>query len=359
MAKIKDVARRAGVSVSTVSNVLSGKKYVSEALSIRVMDAVNELGYQADPIAQMLKTSKSYTVGIVSTEIGGVFFPSVLKGLYDILRKNGYNLQVFEADGRDDHHKTWERVLEGVRNFVDYHVDGIVLTMMLPMDMEEVYIHKILKMTRKNRRIPIVCLNGDCTCFGIDSVYDNQYKGATKAVSYLIEKGCTNIAHITGPIYTHSSTDRLKGYRDAMDKAGLVVNEDQIAYGDYTHQAGYKCMKEIIQKAPGFDGVFGSNDMICFGAMRALREAGYRIPEDVKVIGYDNTFICDMLETPLSTIDVQKHLMGERAGELLIEQMNREDSDGYEAVAFELEGRLIERKSTFIDAMPNGFDSEW
>ena len=359
MAKIKDVALKAGVSVSTVSNVLSGKKYVSEALSKRVMAAVNELGYQADPIAQILKTSKSYMVGVISTEMSGLFFPNVLKGLYRVLKQNGYNLQVFEADGTYDPQNSWERVLEGVRSFVNYRMDGIVLTTVFPAELEERYINKILKMLETDRKIAIISLNEDYTRFGIDSVYEDHYKGAKKAVKHLIEKGCANIAHITGPIYHQVSIDRMNGYRDAMAEAGLPVYEDQISNGDYTHQSGYKCMKRILKKKLGFDGVFVANDQMGAGAICALREAGYRIPEDVKVIGYDNVFISTMLDPPLSTIHVPKISLGERGGELLIDQMKQGGAFIRKAIAVELETKLIERRSTSLEAAHNCSISEW
>lgn len=359
MASIKDVARRAGVSISTVSNVLSGKKYVSGTLSKRVMAAVEELDYQADPIAQILKTNRSHTVGVIATEIGGLFFPSVLRGLYTVLNKNGYNLQVFETDGTRDPENSWKRMLEGVRNFVDYRVDGIVLTTVFPAELEEYYINRILKMIDGERKIALVSLNEDYTRFGIDSVFENHYAGAEKAVNHLIQKGCTKIAHITGPIYTQVSSDRLNAYRDTVLQAGLQLNEDQIASGDYTHQSGYRAMKEIIRRAPDFDGLFSANDQMCIGAMLALREAGYKIPEDVKVIGYDDLFISAMLEPPLSTIHIPKHSLGERGGELLIKRMQEDDGQEHKATVLELETRLIERKSTSLDSSGNWALSDW
>ena len=150
MVSIKDVAQRAGVSISTVSNVLNGTKFVSETLRRRVMTAVEELGYQASPIARSMKSSRSHTVGVISTDIGGLFYPYVIKGLYNRFSQSGYNVHVFETDGVHDPRSSWERVVDGVRHFVEYRVDGIVLTSVFPANMEAYYADRILKLVQNS-----------------------------------------------------------------------------------------------------------------------------------------------------------------------------------------------------------------
>ena len=358
MSSIKDVAQRAGVSISTVSNVLNGTKYVSEDLTRRVLIAVEELGYQANPIAKNMKSNKSFTVGIISTDIGGLFYPYVVKGLYNTFNQNGYNVQMFETDGVHDPQNSWEKAVEGVRHFVDYRVDGIVLTSIFPANMEEYYVNRILHMIHSPKEIALVSLETDFTRYGIDSVYANSVAGAERAVDHLILKGCRKIAHITGPIFTRVSIDRLKGYRNAIKRVGLREDNALVGYGDYSHLSGYKAMKDILGRVSDFDGVFVANDQMAVGAMRALHEAGRRIPEDVKVIGYDDVFISCVLEPPLSTIHVLKRTMGESGASLLIDRMQG-TARKKAPIAIELETKLVPRRSTCIDAPDDWILSDW
>ncbi len=359
MASIKDVAQRAGVSISTVSNVLNGTKYVSENLSRRVMAAVEELGYQANPIAKNMKSSRSSTVGIISTDISGLFYPYVIKGLYNTFSQSGYNVQMFETDGVHDPQNSWEKAVEGVHRFVDYRVDGIVLTSIFPASMEEYYVNRILRIIRgAPKDIALVSLETDFTRYGIDSIYANSTAGAERAVDHLLLKGCRRIAHITGPIFTRVSIDRLTGYKNAILRAGLPVDEDLIGYGDYSHLSGYKAMKDILARGGDFDGAFIANDQMAVGAMRALREAGRRVPEDVKVIGYDDVFISCVLEPPLSTVHVLKRTMGESGAKLLIDRMQGA-ARRKGPVAVELPTRLVERRSTCADAPDDWILSDW
>ena len=359
MVSIKDVAQRAGVSISTVSNVLNGTKFVSETLRRRVMTAVEELGYQANPIARNMKSSRSHTVGVISTDIGGLFYPYVIKGLYNRFSQNGYNVHVFETDGVHDPRSSWERVVDGVRHFVEYRVDGIVLTSIFPANMEAYYADRILKLVQNSGKdIAIVSLETDFTRYGIDSVYANSVAGAERAVDHLVLKGCGRIAHITGPIFTRVSIERLTGYRNAMARAGLEVREAWIANGDYSHPSGYKAMDEILRRAPEIDGLFVANDQMAVGAMRRIHEAGLRIPEDIKVIGYDDVFISCVLEPPLSTMHVLKRTMGEHGAQLLIDRIEGR-SASRRAIAIEMEARLVERRSTNPQAPDDWILSDW
>lgn len=358
MCSIKDVARRAGVSISTVSNVLNGTKRVSEELTRRVMIAVEELGYQANPIAKSMKSSKSHSVGIISTDIGGLFYPYIIKGLYGVLSQAGYSVQVFETDGARDPQHSWERVIEGVRRFVNYRMDGIVLTSIFPANMEEYYAQRILELAHREKKIPLISIETDFTRFGIDSIFADSFEGAIQATEHLIQKGCQKIAHITGPMFTRVSIERLAGFRSALEKANLPIIEDCIANGDYSHLSGYKAAKEILTKNTDFDGIFIANDQMALGAMRALRESGKRIPEDVKVIGYDDVFISSVLEPPLSTMHVLKRTMGERGAEVLLKRMQGDISEE-QVVSVKLEARLVERRSTNAAAVDDWILSDW
>lgn len=221
MSSIKEVAKKAGVSISTVSNVLNRTKYVSPELTARVMEAVNALDYQANPIAQNMKSARTHTVGIISTDITGVFYPYVIKGLYNEFYKHGYAVQMFETEAMTDPLHSWDRMIEGVRRFSDYRVDGIVLTSIFPASIEEYYVNKILKIVNGEKKISLVSLETDFTRYGIDSIFCNSFLGAKCAVNHLIEKGCKKIAHITGPYLHVSRLTGLQGIMPRLKRPGL------------------------------------------------------------------------------------------------------------------------------------------
>lgn len=357
MSSIKEVAGKANVSISTVSNVLNHTKFVSPELTQRVLDAVSELDYQANPIAKRMKSAKSNVVGIISTEIVGVFYPYVIKGLYNEFTSHGYNVHMFETDAISDPHNSWEKLMAGVRNFTDYRVDGIVLTATLPAKEEKNYVNRILDMVSREKKIPVVSLETDLTGYGIDSICCDSFKGAECAVMHLIEKGCRKIAHITGPIFSRVALDRLNGYKSALKKAGLPVEDKLIINGDYLHQSGYFAAKKLLETVD-FDGLFVANDQMAIGAMTALKEFGVQIPEDIKVIGYDNVFISNIVTPPLSTMHAPKKSLGEMGADLLIKRIEGQLSDT-KAIKIDMETRLIVRQSTDPAAHDEWDKNDW
>ncbi len=359
MVSIKDVAKRAGVSISTVSNVLNKSKYVSDDLKIRVNVAVQELGYQANPIAQNMKFKHTKTVGIITADLCGLFYPYVLKGMYDIFYKKGYQVIILDSDGLNDRLGSIKKLREGIHRLILNRVDGIVFASTVPESLEKSIAEDIQRMSfNKNKKIGLVCVETNLSRYGIDSVFSNSIVGAEKATSHLMEMGCKRIGHITGPIFTSVAQDRLQGYKTILEKNGHVFTDSMMAEGDYTHKSGYCAMKELLKKMPDIDGVFVANDQMSVGALKALSEAGKRVPQDIKMIGYDDVFIASVLEPPLSTIHIRKNYMGSKAAELLIDQIEN-NHEARKPVAVELESRLVVRKSTSIQAPEDWILVDW
>ncbi|MDR1174445.1 MAG: LacI family transcriptional regulator [Treponema sp.] len=359
MVTIIDVAKRAGVSISTVSNVINKNKYVSEDLVRRVNMAVQELEYSANPIAQRMKFKHTKTIGVITADLCGLFYPYVLKGMYDVLNSKGYRLIVMDSEGIHDHFGGIKKLQEGITSLVQDRVDGIVFASTVPEEMEASIIHDVMKMPSLKKNTGFVCVEKDLSKYGIDSVYADSVRGAEIAVSHLIDVGCRHIGHITGPIFFTISQDRISGYKNAMQRNGLEVNEAKmIAYGDYTHKSGYLAMKQLLQKMPDIDGVFAANDQMSVGALKALSEAKKRVPEDIKMIGYDDVFIASVMEPSLSTIHIQKHFIGKKAAELLLEQI--EDAENIQRGAtVEIEPKLIIRRSTVKNAPDDWILVDW
>jgi LacI family transcriptional regulator len=361
MTTIHDVARRAGVSISTVSNVINKNKYVSEDLVRRVNVAVQELDYSADPIAQKMKFKHTKTIGVITADICGLFFPYIMKGMYDVINAKGYRLIMMDSEGIYDSINSVKRLRESIVDLIHDRVDGIVFASTLPKEMEAGIINDVLKRSSIKKNTNLVCIDNDLSKYGINSVFANSINGADMATSHLIDVGCRHIGHITGPIFFSIGQDRIAGYKRAMTRNNLMVDDTRmLATGDYTHKSGYLAMKELLHKMPEMDGVFVANDQMSVGVFKALSEAGKKVPDDIKVIGYDDVFIASVLEPSLSTIHIQMRFMGMKAAELLINQIeNGEEQRQGPGIAMEIESKLVIRKSTVKNAPEDWILVDW
>lgn len=359
MSSIKDVANRAGVSISTVSNVINGTKYVSEDLKRKVNIAVQELGYKADPVARTMKSKQSKTIGVITVDMCGLFYPYVVKGIYEIVNQKGYNVIICDLNGLNDRLGGFEKEVASIKQLISNRVDGIIFSSLVAESAEKNYIKDIKKLANSNKNIALVSIERDFSGYGINSIFSDSVEGATIATNHLIQLGCKKIGHITGPIYAEVAQERLHGYKLAMKNANIPVDEEKmIINGDYTHQSGYTTMKELLKLTPDIDGVYVANDQMAVGVLKALSECGKRVPEDVKVIGYDNVFISSIVEPSLSTINIRKRHIGREAATLLLEQIENPNVDR-PVKAVKMETRLVVRKSTVFNAPEDWILSDW
>jgi DNA-binding LacI/PurR family transcriptional regulator len=360
MVTIHDVAKRAGVSISTVSNVLSKNKYVSEDLARQVNTAVQELKYTANPIAQKMKIKNTNTIGVITADLCGLFYPYILKGMYDVLNAKGYRLVILDSDGGNDRFGGIKKFKESITGLIRDRMDGIVFASTVPEEIETEILRESMNHPSFRKNTGIVCIEKNLSKHGIDSVYTDSQTGAEIAAAHLLDTGCRKICHISGPLFVTIAQDRVRGYKNVLKSKNLAVDDDRmISHGDYTHTSGYVAMKELLKKTPDLDGVFVANDQMSVGAMKALFEAGRRIPEDVKLIGYDNVFIAGVLEPSLSTIHVQKYQMGKNAAEVLLSQIDKSMDFPSKGMAIELEPKLIIRRSTDKNAPNDWILTDW
>lgn len=334
MASIKDVAKQANVSIATVSNALRGTKHVSKELQQRINEAVKELNYEISPFASGLKSRKTNTIGIIVTNMNRIFFPQVIKGIHDFFEKRDYSLTIYDTD---DSLKKEKKYIEMLKKS---WVDGIIVDSVVERGEREDYLEYLSDLGSKSKKIPVVSLERNFSDFNIDSVSSDNFTGAKIATKHLLELGCKNVAHITGPENSCITHDRVNGYICEVKKAGFKTITEK---GDFSPLSGYQAMKELLLRGEAIDGVFAANDQMAIGTMKAIREHGLKIPEDIKVIGYDNTFVASIVHPSLSTINVPKFQLGTSAAELLMERMER---PGRDIKNIDLPVQLITRQST-------------
>lgn len=213
---------------------------------------------------------------------------------------------------------------------------------------------EILNHSKQSKRVPLVSLERDLTNIGIDSVYFDGYHNAKMAVQHLVDCGCRKIGHITGPTVMQVAQERVLGYKDCIIENQLSDDWGrQVAYGDYSHQSGYLAMKKLLENLPDLDGVFCGNDQMAVGALKLLKEYGKHVPEDIKVMGYDDVFLSSIIEPSLSTVHIQKTHTGMKAAKMLFQRI---ENPGMEKkpVGIKMESRLVIRKSTVAD-----MEEEW
>lgn len=362
MPTIKDVASLAGVSISTVSNVLNNTKLVSSNLTKRVHDAVRQLGYQPDRIASSMKSGISKTIGIITADICGLFYPYVLKNIYQVLEAEEFNLLIFDNHVGEamTSQKAARHELDIFKNLFASRVDGVIFVSNQDQADSD-YFRELVRLANAHKVTPLVSLERDFSDYGIDSVFYDNYMLARIATTHLIDCGCRHIAHISGPFNEPIPRMRIDGYLDALGEHGLSLDDNGlILYGDYTHNGGFDKMKQIVASGFSVDGVYCANDQMAVGALHYLKKQGYSVPEQVKVIGTDDVFIADMVSPSLTTVQIDKDKLGTRAAEILLTRIRQvhatdiaksstKQNFSKDVIGEKVGVRLIKRRSTNIN----------
>ncbi|MGE5551570.1 MAG: LacI family DNA-binding transcriptional regulator [Bacteroidota bacterium] len=317
MVNIKEVAARAGVSPSTVSRALSGKVTVNLETRQRVLAAVQELNYKPNVLAQGLKEGRSKTIGLFIPNIRILVFPAAIKGITDVAEKHGYTVVLCNTDEN----------LETERFYVDNLcrrlVDGLIFSTATAASSH------IIKL--KEQGYPIVLLirylNDE-----IDTIMVDNFKGGFEATEFLLNRGYRRIAMVNGTMELDLYRQRFAGYQAALREYGVEYDEGLVVHGTRAWEEGYRAMHEIWRRGRRPEAVFGASDPKALGVMKAVKERGLRVPEDVAVIGYDNLEMSELSDPPLTTMAQPFYEAGARAAERLIELMDGERGDREAAI---------------------------
>ena len=318
MPTINDVAKKAGVAISTVSNIVNGKGNVSPHTTQKVMQVIEELGYEVDQVARNMKGAHSKMIGIVITNFSRVFFAPVLRYCREIADAQGYNLLCIESN---DDFGLERQYINLMRN---NHFDAIILDTVAEFD-DEKYFDHLRNLTNRSKQIAVVCIERDLTGYGIDSVDVDNYAGAQKAMDHLASLGCKRILHITGPVNSWVAEWRARGYSDYINQ--IPDMEQTIVFGDFSPKSGYDAVRKLLMNnlEQPFDAIFASNDQMAVGAIKALHEHGIAIPDQVKVVGFDNTFVASLINPSLTSIHISRSQIGMHAMRMVLERINDPD----------------------------------
>lgn len=325
---IKDIARLARVSHSTVSRALQNSPLVNARTAEKIRQIAHESGYRASAIARGLVTKRTRTIGLVVTTIADPFASEVVSGIEQAANDLGYS--VFLADSNADPN----REKQVVQSFAEQRVDGIVVT---SSRVGALYLPLLSEM-----RVPIVLVNNQHPGAFVHSVMIGNVAGSREAANHLIGLGHRRIAYIGDQFGYQSDTERFAGYREALEVAGLPFIPELVVHGDGKPEEAMRAMEELLALPDPPTAVCCYNDMSALGAMRSIHLHGRRVPEDISVVGFDDLFLAPYTQPPLTTVRQPMRRMGVLAMESLFKLMSGEDS----AVRIAVEAELVVREST-------------
>jgi len=327
---IKDIARRAGVSVATVSYVVNHNRYVSPELTERVVHAIEELGYSPNAIARSLRQKNTRMIGLIVPDSSNPFFAEIAKGVEDAGYDKGYSVILCNSNAQTERELVYLDLLRSKR------VDGIIF---IATSMHVEHIRSFIK-----AGIPVVIFYRDIPSLDIDTFRIDNFQAGYIATRHLIQLGHREIACIQPASALTPSGQRVEGYKRAMEESGLQWDEALMPRGDNRVSGGKDAAQALVQSGRSFSAIFSTNDAMAIGAMRALRILGYRIPQTLSIVGVDDILLASFTEPPLTTVAQPKYEAGCQAVDFLIQRIESGYNQGPRNIQLEI--KLIEREST-------------
>jgi len=328
---LKDVAKRAGVSVTVASRVLGNYGYVSEETRAKVLKAAREIGYRPNVLARGLKTKKTYSIGVIISDITTFFFTSVVRGIEDVASQNGYHVILCNSD------EVPQKEKEYLEELYERKVDGIILSAT----------GKTLTFLRKLTREGMLFVFIDRKINGIDTtqiVVDNRW-GAYEAVEHLIKLGYRRIGVINGLRGIMTSEERFSGYCKALEGNGLALDQKLVKYGDFRMEKSKKAMLEFLEMNKAPEAIFVTNEPMTTGALLALREKKVKIPDDIAIVGFDDPVWASLLDPPLTAVRQPAYSIGTIACQNLLQNIKKSNKRRLIHEEIVLKPKLIIRES--------------
>lgn len=305
---IKDVAARAGVSINTVSRVINDKGEVSQETREKILEAIESLKFRPNSFARSLQGKKSHFMGQIVTDCTNPTNAQQIRAVQNITANQGYSVML--ADTNEQH----ERELAAVELMVEKFVDGFLIT---PLQFDNSHLFKL----HQEGTVPFVLTNRLIEGLEVDAVLHDNFKGAYEATKHLIETGHTRIAYITSRRQVWTVKERLAGYRAALAEAKLDYDEELVVQINLDLESAFQATNYLLKLPKRPTAIFAYNDFMAVGVIRALKEAGIRIPGDMALVGYDDIIYAQFLEVPLTTVRQPTQALGEAAAEVLLRRI--------------------------------------
>lgn len=330
---IKDIAQQLNLSKSTVSRALRDSYDVSAKTKQKVMKLVKKLDFEPNAVAMNLRQHKTLTIGVVIPSFRIPFYSTAICGIHEAAANAGYNVMICQNE------ESYESEIINVNSLIKSRVDGLIISF---SKKTSDYDH-ILKIQRKD--FPVVLFNRISDELNLPSVSVDDYESAYDATNYLAKRGCKHIAHITGPDNLKLSQDRKSGFIQCLKDRSLRIRESWIVESDFSIESGKKATEYLLSLPVKPDAIFCVCDAVAFGVMMVLKNKGIRIPQDISVMGYTDEPVAVLVDPPLTTVTQPIFEIGKRAGQLLIDVINRK-TDRSQRSNIQLRTSIVERRST-------------
>ncbi len=327
---LEEIARRVGVSRSTVSRVVNHDPTVGTEIRERVLKVVNETGYQPNPAARSLASRRSRVIGLViprsiRTFSTDPYFPRLTQGITQACNQHDYTLSLFVFQTSDDEEKLFPRISQSG------FLDGVIIQSTHAGD-------RLIEQLKKSKTPFVVA--GRPFIDNVSYVDVDNVAGAHRAVSYLIALGRRRIGEVAGPLITNAGRDREEGYHKALVDHGIPIDDEMVVEADFTEHGGYEAALLLLEQNP--DAIFVGSDMMALGVLKAIHQAGLSVPKDIAVVGYDDLTPATMAYPQLTTIHQPIYEMGVHLVEMLLELIEGEAGTPRRVI---LETKLVVRES--------------
>ena len=304
-----DIARRAAVSLGTVSHVINGKVSVRDEVRARVQSAIDELGYQPNSLSRALRTNRTSLIGMIIPDIMNPFFPSVVRGVEDVAYKSSYRLLLCNADNDVSKETAY---LNDLRSFLPA---GIIMIPSLD--------HKLAW----NGDYPMVCIDRRPPDWMGDSVTVENYEGGYTAGNHLAQLGHRIIAIVRGPLNVGTANDRVRGFQQALADRGLLVAPEYVQESAFEQESGYVATMRLLRLVPRPTAIFTASDLIAVGALSAIKASKLVCPRDVSIVSFDGLSFTELTEPALTSVLQPSYQLGYAAARLLLDRINGDKSE--------------------------------
>lgn len=331
---IKDIAKKLGLSTSTVSRALKDHPDISPKTRAIVKELSALLGYRPNRIALNLRNNSTHTIGLIIPEIEHYFFSAIINGIEEVAYKNDYSVMVFQSN------ESYKREVINTNAVLTNRVDGVLVSFSKETK-DFSHFQKLI-----DNEIPVVFFDRVVDDLPADQVVADDYHGAFIAVNHLIEQGCEKIAHFAAPQHLEIGRSRLSGYHDALLKHNIPYNQDLVVLAD-TFDSAKKAAHDILRKPDHPTGFFAVNDMAAIAIIKAARQLGLNVPTDIKVIGFENSRSAAISEPELTTVDQFGFELGREACLLLLKRLEDNNKEEvFKPIKKVIKTRLIVRSSS-------------
>lgn len=314
ISSINDIARELNVSPSTVSRALKNHPDISEATRLKIQEFARKVNYRPNALALGLKHQRSNTIGVIVPEIVHHFFSSIISGIEELAYSKGFRVMICQSN------EDFSREEVNLQALLDHRVDGLLVSISKGTT-DCTHFERV-----RENGIPLVFIDRVCWKIDADRIITDDYHGARLVCTHLIERGCRHILHLGTPQDLAIGVERYRGYCQALEDHGITIDKNLVLQRD-TPKKVNASRDHLLSLANRIDGIFAVNDLTAIAAMRIFQEAGYNIPEHIRIAGFGDDPIATMVGPTLTTVEQKGYDMGREAIDILLRHLNNNQTD--------------------------------